>query len=109
MRVTRTAGGYERWQGGAIGGAERGTGSFSGKRPRRGRHGIYGGAGRSATECSRGCCSPKGKEVRLQPGAIFRIKFTKPLTLPVIETPGSPKPIIQDPPVSSDPSGKPPQ
>ena len=53
----------------------------------------------------------KGKEVRLQPGAIFRIKFTKPLTLPVIETVGSsPKPIVQDPPaVSPDLGKKPPQ
>jgi hypothetical protein len=43
----------------------------------------------------------KGKEVRLEPGAIFRIKFTKPVTLPVIQTPGvAPRPIQQEGPVA---------
>ncbi len=41
----------------------------------------------------------KGGEVRVQPGAVFRIKFVKPLTLPVIQqaSPG-PRPIQQDAP-----------
>jgi hypothetical protein len=39
----------------------------------------------------------KGKEVRLDPGAVFRIKFVKPVTLPVIQQPGaSPRPIQQE-------------
>jgi len=41
----------------------------------------------------------KGGEVRVDPGAIFRIKFVKPLTLPVIQQPGAaPRPIQQDEP-----------
>jgi hypothetical protein len=41
----------------------------------------------------------KGGEVRVAPGAIFRIKFVKPLTLPVVQTPGSaPRPIQQEQP-----------
>jgi hypothetical protein len=40
----------------------------------------------------------KGKDVRLEPGAIFRIKFAKPITLPVAQQSGtSPKPIQQEP------------
>jgi hypothetical protein len=41
----------------------------------------------------------KGGEVRVNPGAIFRIKFVKPLTLPVVQAHGSaPRPIQQEPP-----------
>ena len=47
----------------------------------------------------------KGGEVRLNPGTVFRVKFVKPLTLPVIQQPGSsPRPIQQDdPPKTQDP------
>jgi hypothetical protein len=39
----------------------------------------------------------KGGDVRVGPGAIFRIKFVKPVTLPVIQQGGSgPKPIAPD-------------
>jgi hypothetical protein len=39
----------------------------------------------------------KGGEVRVNPGAIFRIKFVKPLTLPVVQQAGaSPRPIQQE-------------
>jgi hypothetical protein len=39
----------------------------------------------------------KGGEVQVNPGAVFRVKFVKPITLPVIEQPGrSPRPIQQD-------------
>jgi hypothetical protein len=39
----------------------------------------------------------KGGDVRVAPGAVFRIKFVKPLTLPVIQqTSASPRPIQQD-------------
>jgi hypothetical protein len=39
----------------------------------------------------------KGGEVQVGPGAIFRVKFVKPITLPVIQQPGSsPRPIQQD-------------
>lgn len=38
----------------------------------------------------------KGGDVRVAPGAVFRIKFSKPLTLPVIQQPSaSPRPIQQ--------------
>ncbi|HEV8484222.1 MAG TPA: hypothetical protein VGV87_11815 [Blastocatellia bacterium] len=97
-------------RGGQIGAAGAGAvilgGAAAGAGP-----GVYAaGAGAIGGGLLAGLLLTKGKEVRLQPGAIFRIKFTKPLTLPVIETPGSsPKPILQDPPVSSDSSKKPPQ
>ena len=40
----------------------------------------------------------KGGEVRVSPGAIFRIKFVKPITLPVVgQTAASPRPIQQEP------------
>ena len=97
-------------RGGEIGAAGAGAvilgGAAAGAGP-----GVYGaGAGAIGGGLLAGLLLTKGKEVRLQPGAIFRIKFTKPLTLPVIETPGSsPKPILQDPPVSADSSKKPPQ
>ena len=39
----------------------------------------------------------KGGDVRVSPGAVFRIKFVKPITLPVVQRSGtSPKPIIPD-------------
>jgi hypothetical protein len=53
----------------------------------------------------------KGGEVQVNPGAIFRVKFVKPITLPVIAQPGSsPRPIQQDsarPPVQPDPTRPP--
>ncbi|MFY9607253.1 MAG: hypothetical protein WAU45_01400 [Blastocatellia bacterium] len=53
----------------------------------------------------------KGGEVQVNPGAIFRVKFVKPITLPVIAQPGSsPRPIQQDstkPPVQQDPTRPP--
>jgi hypothetical protein len=39
----------------------------------------------------------KGGEVQVNPGAVFRVKFVKPLTLPVSSQPGArPQPIDQD-------------
>jgi hypothetical protein len=32
----------------------------------------------------------KGGEIQVKPGAMFRAKFTKPLTLPVVQQPGAP-------------------
>jgi hypothetical protein len=97
-------------RGGAIGGAAAGAVILGGEAAGGAGTGVYAaGAGALGGGMLAGLLLTKGKEVRLQPGAIFRIKFTKSLTLPVVETPGSPKPIIQDPPVSSDASGKPPQ
>jgi hypothetical protein len=50
----------------------------------------------------------KGGDVRVGPGAIFRIKFAKPLTLPVIQQAGaSPRPIQQENPDSPDAPKKP--
>jgi hypothetical protein len=46
----------------------------------------------------------KGGDVRVAPGAVFRVKFVKPLSLPVIQQPGaSPRPIQQAAPDSQDP------
>jgi hypothetical protein len=96
-------------RGGEIGAAGAGAvilgGAAAGAGP-----GVYGaGAGAIGGGLLAGLLLTKGKEVRLQPGAIFRIKFTKPVTLPVIETAGGPKPIMQDPPASTDSTKKPPQ
>jgi hypothetical protein len=85
-------------RGGAIGGAGAGMVILSG-----------GGAGAGAASLGGGLLAglllTKGGEVYLQPGAIFRIKFVKPLTLPVSSQPGSsPRPIQQDetkPPATS--------
>jgi hypothetical protein len=39
----------------------------------------------------------KGGEIQVLPGAVLRMKFAKPITLPVIQTPGAvPSPIQQD-------------
>ena len=90
-------------RGGEIGAAGAGAvilgGAAAGAGP-----GVYAaGAGAIGGGLLAGLLLTKGKEVRLQPGAVFRIKFTKPVTLPVIATPGTtPKPIIQDAPVSTE-------
>jgi hypothetical protein len=50
----------------------------------------------------------KGGEVQVSPGAVFRIKFVKPATFPVIQQPGStPRPIQQDGVKETDPNKKP--
>ena len=46
----------------------------------------------------------KGGDVRVSPGAVFRIKFVKPLTLPVIQGGAQPRPANTD---SQDPAKKP--
>jgi len=38
----------------------------------------------------------KGGDVRVSPGAVFRIKFVKPVTLPVVQQSSAPKPITPD-------------
>jgi len=96
-------------RGAKIGGASAGAVILGGEAAGAAGPAVYGaGAGALGGGMLAGLLLTKGKEVRLQPGAIFRIKFTKPVTLPVIETPGSPKPILQDPPVSQEPTKKPP-
>ena len=50
----------------------------------------------------------KGGDVRVAPGAVFRIKFAKPLTLPVVQQPSaSPRPIQQEEQDSQPPAKKP--
>lgn len=78
------------YRGGGIGGAGAGVIILSG-----------GGAGAGAASLGGGLLAglllTKGGEVYLQPGAIFRVKFAKPFTVPVSQQPGaSPKPIQQD-------------
>jgi len=44
----------------------------------------------------------KGGEVVVAPGAIFRVKFVKPITLPIQQSGSAPKSIQQDQPVPFD-------
>lgn len=84
----RTAENVER--GGAIGGAGAGVVLLSGG-------GLGAGAASLGGGLLAGLLLTKGGEVYLQPGAIFRVKFVKPMTLPVIQQLNSaPKPIQQD-------------
>lgn len=84
----RTAENVER--GGAIGGAGAGVVILSGGSAGAGAASLGGGL-------LAGLLLTKGGEVYLQPGAIFRVKFVKPMTLPVMQQLKSgPKPIQQD-------------
>ena len=83
-------------KGGEIGAAGAGavvlTGAAAGAGP-----GILGAGGATiAAGLLGGLLLTKGGEVRVEPGASFRIEFTKPMTLPVIAQPGAPRPIQQD-------------
>lgn len=44
----------------------------------------------------------KGGEVQVNPGAVFRVKFVKPLTLPVVQQPGA-RPRVTDQPDDNKP------
>nr|AIA16606.1 Unknown Function [uncultured bacterium] len=94
----RTAENVER--GGAIGGAGAGVILLSGGSGGAGAASLGGGL-------LAGVVLPKGGEVYLQPGAIFRVRFVKPMTLPVVQQlNSSPRPIQQEetkPPASKNP------
>jgi len=77
-------------RGGAIGGAGAGVVILSG--------GSYGaGAASLGGGLLAGLFLTKGGEVVVNPGAVFRVKFVKPVTLPVVQTPGTaPRAIQQD-------------
>jgi hypothetical protein len=98
-------------RGGSIGAAGAGAVILTGAAAGAGPGILAAGGAAMAGGLLAGLLLTKGKEVRLQPGAIFRIKFTKPVTLPVIQTPGvTPRPIQQDAPVvPPDALKKPPQ
>ena len=84
----RTAENVER--GGAIGGAGAGVILLSGGSGGAGAASLGGGL-------LAGLLLTQGGEVYLQPGAIFRVRFVKPMTLPAIQPlNSSPKPIQQD-------------
>ncbi|MGA9768678.1 MAG: hypothetical protein WBV94_06540 [Blastocatellia bacterium] len=77
-------------RGGAIGGAGAGVVILSGG-------GLGAGAGAIGGGLLAGLLLTKGGEVFLQPGAIFRVRFVKPMTLPVVQQlNSSPRPIQQD-------------
>lgn len=77
-------------RGGAIGGAGAGVVILSGGSAGAGAASLGGGL-------LAGLLLTKGGEVYLQPGAIFRVRFVKPMTLPVVQQlNSSPKPIQQD-------------
>jgi hypothetical protein len=79
-------------RGGAIGGAGAGVVILSG-----GSGGV--GAASLGGGLLAGLFLTKGGEVVVNPGAVFRVKFVKPLTLPVVQPPGtSPRSIQQDDP-----------
>ena len=78
------------YRGGGIGGAGAGVILLSGG-------GAGAGAGALGGGLLAGLLLTKGGEVFLQPGAIFRVKFVKPFTLPVSQQPASsPRPIQQE-------------
>jgi hypothetical protein len=79
-------------RGGTIGGAGAGVIILSG--------GSYGaGAASLGGGLLAGLFLTKGGEVVVKPGAVFRVKFVKPVTLPVVQQPGAaPRSIQQDDP-----------
>jgi hypothetical protein len=78
-------------RGGGIGGAGAGAVILAGGGGAAGAAALGGGL-------LAGLFMTKGGEVKVNPGAIFRVKFVKPITLPVVGQPSSsPRPIQQDP------------
>jgi len=77
-------------RGGVIGGAGAGVVVLSGG-------GLGAGAASLGGGLLGGLLLTKGGEVVVAPGAIFRVKFVKPVTFPVVQQPGStPRSIQQD-------------
>src|SRR5215813_425252 len=84
-------------RGGVIGGAGAGTIILAGAAAGSGPGVLGAGAAAIGAGMLGGLLKTKGNEVRLDPGVTFRVKFVKPMTLPVIQQPGvGPKPIQQD-------------
>lgn len=78
------------YRGGGIGGAGAGVILLSGGSGAAGAGALGGGL-------LAGLLLTKGGELQMNPGVIFRMKFVKPLTLPVTAQPGrTPRPIQQD-------------
>ena len=99
-RGEATARNVER--GGAIGGAGAGVVVLSGGSLGAGAASLGGGL-------LAGLLLTKGGEVVVNPGAIFRVKFVKPVTLPVVQQPGTaPRSIQQDDPKTPPFDRKPP-
>jgi hypothetical protein len=94
-RADKTVDNVER--GVIIGGAGASTVILAGAAAGAGPGVLAAGAGALAGGMLAGLLLTKGADVKLEPGAVFRIKFVKPLTLPVIQQPGTePRPIQQD-------------
>src|SRR5712692_4627107 len=94
-RGDATARNVER--GGGIGGAGAGVIVLSGG-------GLGAGAGALGGGLLAGLLLTKGGEVVVSPGAVFRVKFVKPITLPVVQQPGpGPRSIQQDDPKATPP------
>jgi hypothetical protein len=84
-------------RGGVIGGAGAGVVILSGGS-------LGAGAGALGGGLLAGLLLTKGADVVVGPGTIFRVKFVKPVTLPVIQQAGtSPRPIQQDDPKAAPP------
>ena len=88
-RGDATARNVER--GGAIGGAGAGVVVLSGG-------GLGAGAGALGGGLLAGLLLTKGGEVVVAPGAVFRVKFVKPVTLPIVQQSMGPRSIQQDEP-----------
>ncbi|HEY7545622.1 MAG TPA: hypothetical protein VID27_12100, partial [Blastocatellia bacterium] len=68
---------------------------------------IGGGIGIGAGVLA-GLLLTKGGDVNVAPGAMFRIKFDKPITLPIVQTANKPpQPIQQETPPETPPVKKP--
>ena len=94
-RGDATARNVER--GGGIGGAGAGVVILSGG-------GLGAGAGALGGGLLAGLLLTKGGEVVVNPGAVFRVKFVKPVTLPVSQQTGAaPRSIQQDDPKTAPP------
>jgi hypothetical protein len=84
-------------RGGVIGGAGAGTVILAGAAAGSGPGVLGAGAAAIGAGMLGGLLLTKGTEVRLDPGVTFRVKFVKPITLPVMQQPGlGPKPIQPD-------------
>ena len=85
-------------RGGMIGGAGAGTVILAGAAAGSGPGVLGAGAAAIGAGMLGGLFLTKGNEVRLDPGVTFRVKFVKPMTLPVMQQQQGvgPKPIQQD-------------
>lgn len=81
--------------GGEIGGLGAGAVILTGAAAGAGPGVLAAGGAAIAGGLLGGLLLTKGGEIRVDPGATFRIEFVKPITLPAVVAPGAPHPIEQ--------------